>query len=72
MSTILQLDQMSTSEKMLAMEALWSDLCDNAEAQQLPSWHREILNSRKKAVEEGREKILDWQDAKRMIREQTQ
>lgn len=32
--------------------------------------HHEILRARKKALTEGRENILDWQDAKKQILEE--
>jgi len=42
---------MSTAEK---------DLRTRAEEAFVPEWQKELLNARRKAVEEGREDILEW------------
>ena len=43
MSHSLQLDKMSTAEKLIAMEELWQELSKNAVSVSVPNWHRELL-----------------------------
>jgi hypothetical protein len=36
-----------------------------------PEWHREFLKSREKAIKNGTDWFIDWEEAKRMILEET-
>jgi putative addiction module component (TIGR02574 family) len=65
----IPVDKMSTIEKIEAMELLWDDLCKSAEKVPVPDWHKNILDERKIAVAEGREKAVDWETAKKKIRD---
>jgi hypothetical protein len=64
----LNLKDMTTGEKLQAMELLWDDICRNVPDFSSPAWHGDILIEREKRVKEGREKFLDWQQAKEDIR----
>ena len=68
MST-LQLEKMTTGEKIRTMEELWDDLCKNPENIVSPEWHREELQQRENAVAEGKASFLDLETAKKKIRE---
>ena len=46
------------------MEAIWEDLRPNADAVLMHNWQKELLDVRRKAVSEGRERILDWDEVK--------
>ena len=69
MNVTLPLDQMTTAEKLSAMEALWSDLSRNADAFESPLWHGEVLREREQRVEEGKETYLDWETVKKKLRD---
>ena len=62
MSVNLQLDQMTTGEKLRAMEDLWVDLTSNQDAYESPAWHETVLKA-------GHETFIDWDDAKRQLRD---
>jgi len=64
----LNLKDMTTGEKLQAMELLWDDICRNVPDFWSPAWHGDILIEREKRVKEGREKFLNWQQAKEDIR----
>ena len=49
------------------MEAIWEDLRSRADALPVPEWHKELLDARLKAVEDGSEKVLDWDDVKQSL-----
>jgi hypothetical protein len=69
MSFALPLDEMTTIEKIRAMELIWEDLCRNAESVPSPAWHAPILSEREAGVKQETEQIIDWEEAKRRIRE---
>ncbi|MCY3023216.1 MAG: addiction module protein [Planctomycetota bacterium] len=61
--------RMTIAEKLRAMEALWEDLCRDAEASLAPpAWHRRILEARAHAVRRGKDKPVEWETAKKRIR----
>jgi hypothetical protein len=66
---MLQLDQMTLEEKLRTMEALWDDLCRHEDQIQSPSWHEEILREREKRVQSGQETFIDWEAAKKELRD---
>lgn len=70
MATELQLDQMTIEEKLRVMEALWDDLCCR-DAVPVPQWHRDILDERSRLIEEGKAEFIDWETAKKQIRDRT-
>ena len=69
MAVTLPLDEMTTKEKLEAMELLWQDLAGSPEALESPDWHREILNERRQRVADGTARFLDWEKAKAEIRD---
>ena len=63
----LKLDKLSVEDKLRLIELIWSDLLKTEEKIPSPKWHHEELLSREQRVEEHREKILSWNDAKKDI-----
>jgi hypothetical protein len=72
MDAALPLDQMTTAEKLRAMEAIWVDLTRNSESFESPAWHADVLRERDQRVAEGQENYIDWDEAKRQLRERHQ
>jgi len=64
----LPLSDMTVSEKLHLMEALWADLSRNADALETPEWHREVLEYRERRVACGEALFTDWEQAKADIR----
>jgi len=62
--SIAEVRQLPLFEKLQIMEAIWEDLRAQAEQVPVPQWHRELLDERRRAVEEGREPLLDWDSIK--------
>ena len=63
----LNLHEMSTEEKNRTMELLWDDICRNVPDFALPKQHGEILNDREEKIKQGKEKFIDWEQAKKDI-----
>jgi putative addiction module component (TIGR02574 family) len=57
--SIAEVKRLPLAEKLQIMEAIWEDLRAQAEGVPVPQWHRDLLDERRKAVEEGREELLD-------------
>jgi len=67
----LPLDQMTTAEKLRALEQIWEDLCRTPDEVPSPSWHADVLQDREKRVQEGSSRFVDWAEAKQKIRDLT-
>ncbi len=65
--TISEIKNLPLNEKLQIMEALWEDLRSRTEGIPVPDWHKSLLDSRRKAVEEGREAIHDWDQVKNAL-----
>ena len=59
---------MTTAGKLRVMVTLWSDLTRDEEQFESPEWHGEVLRERAARVEQGKESFMDWETAKRQLR----
>jgi len=62
--SVAEVRQLPLAEKLQIMEAIWEELRARAEQVPVPAWHKELLDERRKAVEEGREEVFDWDAVK--------
>ena len=69
MDVTLPLDQMTTAEKLRALEAIWESLCRRPNDVPSPSWHADVLRKREKGVQNGSSQFVDWNEAKQNIRD---
>ena len=69
METVLPLDRMTLAEKLREMEALWADLSRNEAQFESPAWHGDVLHDRAERVKQGQESFIDWETAKKQLRE---
>lgn len=60
---IPEISQLSVSEKLLLVEALWDDVRDD-EALPLPAWHREALDESVITYNENPREGSTWADVK--------
>ena len=65
----LPIETYSFNEKLLLMERLWAELARKPQDLAAPSWHKKVLEDRLKAVKDGTESFVDWDDAKKRLRE---
>jgi hypothetical protein len=68
MPVTLPLSDLTVSEKLQLMEALWEDLSRNADALKSPEWHRDVLEDREQRIASGEARFSDWDKAKDDIR----
>ena len=69
MSITLPLDQMTTADKLCVMEELWADLTRNEKEFESPAWHLEVLQQREERLKAGEEPPIDWETAKKELRD---
>ena len=69
MSADVSLESLSVAEKLALMERLWDDLSRRPEDVPSPQWHGDVLAERIAAVRDGRTDFVNWDDAKRRLRE---
>lgn len=64
----LPLDQMTPREKLRAIETIWEDLSREERQVPSPDWHFDALKEREQRRKAGKEKVLDWETAKKELR----
>ncbi len=64
----LNVQCMTVVEKLQAMEMLWDDICRNVERVESPAWHEKTLEAREENLRQGKDKFIDWNQAKKDIR----
>lgn len=64
-----QVMSLPKAEKLKLMESLWSDLSRDPEEFDPPEWHHEELEKAEQSLCEGKENFLDWEESKRLLRE---
>jgi hypothetical protein len=69
MEATLPLDKMSVVEKLRAMEMLWADLSRNEAKLESPAWHEDVLRDREAKIKSGKESFMDWETAKKQLRD---
>ena len=60
---------MTREEKLRAMEELWADLSRDEKQFESPAWHGDVLRERLEAVKSGKEAFMDWETAKKKLRD---
>lgn len=68
MQSTIEIKHLSREEKLRVMEAIWEDLSKEDEEVQSPGWHQKSLQETERRHSEGQEKIVDWQAAKKELR----
>jgi putative addiction module component (TIGR02574 family) len=60
----LEIKKMSRLERLQAMELLWDSLIDEASEMESPEWHRDILEERKRKVQNGKAEFISFEKLK--------
>lgn len=66
MSTIT-LSQFTLREKLQIMQSIWEDLRSHIDRLEVPQSHKDILDERRRRIENGEAKLLDWEQVKHAI-----
>ena len=68
MNSNLNLEEMSKEDKLQIMEDIWNDLTQNPKDFESPAWHLDVLKAREKQIKSGESKFINWEDAKKVLR----
>ena len=60
---------MPLPEKLAMLEALWVEISSEPDKVETPEWHKDILDERLEAAERGEVEAIDWEIAKKQIRQ---
>lgn len=66
---MLILENMSRTEKLRLMESLWQDLSRDEAATVSPAWHGAALAETERLLAAGEVHFIDWEEAKKSLRE---
>jgi hypothetical protein len=67
-----QIQKMPFNEKLRIMEAIWDDISRAETDLEVAQWHKELLDERERLIAEGKARFLEWDDAKKKIKEATE
>jgi putative addiction module component (TIGR02574 family) len=68
--SLAELRQLPPDEKLKIIEVLWGDLADSPdESYASPAWHAEELRRTDADLAAGRIETLDWEEAKKELRQ---
>jgi putative addiction module component (TIGR02574 family) len=67
---VIQIEQLTVTEKIQFMESLWDSLCAHPEDVSSPAWHGEALQEREVSVQSQTDDFMDWEEVKQVIRKQ--
>jgi len=67
--SIAELRKLPAAEKLKIIEALWDDLAGDANSLESPAWHAAELRKTEANLAAGQVEILDWDEAKKELRQ---
>jgi hypothetical protein len=68
MNAVVDLKQMTVSDKLRLMEEIWSDLSRDERELVSPEWHGKVLEERERKLASGEDAFVDWAVAKEQLR----
>jgi len=68
MTPTLDLEKMTTTDKLRLMEDLWRNLAAEDPPVASPAWHGDVLAQRDRLIVSGEEPFIDWEVAKKQLR----
>jgi len=64
-----EIENMSTEERLRAMEMIWSSLQKEEDNLDSPAWHSDILDERRTKIENGEAEFISLDEAKKLLEE---
>ncbi len=68
MQKTLPLDEMSITEKLVAINQIWEDLVRKADDVPSPEWHKDVLSARANRIKNGEAHFKDFNSVKSELR----
>ena len=63
----LDIDSMNQVERLQAMEQLWDAICHDESELQSPAWHKDILDERRRMIENGEARFISLETLKQRL-----
>ena len=63
----LNIDSMDQVERLRAMEQLWDAICHDESEPESPEWHKDILDERRKMIENGQARFISLDTLKKRL-----
>ena len=68
MTLLESIHELPNIEKIKVMEFIWEELTLEENKYYSPKWHEDALRETEKRLAEGKEKFIDWNEAKQLLR----
>jgi len=68
MQTSFDIEKLSREEKLQLMHRIWENLAKDEEQIESPKWHKDVLRETEERVHSGKERAINWSDAKDELR----
>lgn len=69
---MLNIENLTRTEKLSMMEAIWDDLSRDPVTLSSPEWHAQALQEAERAHAENQADFISWDAAKKALRDSTQ
>ncbi len=70
MNILQSINELTRIEKIKVMEFIWKQLTIKDAEFKSPDWHKKALEETEKRYEAGKEELIDWSEAKELLRNQ--
>lgn len=70
MDLLQSIHELPKIEKIKIMEYIWGELTSNEQEFKSPNWHEKVLADTEKRVVNGKEELMDWNEAKKKLRKE--
>ncbi|WP_116037944.1 addiction module protein [Rhodohalobacter sp. SW132] len=71
MITNKDIEKMSTSERLKAIEMIWETISTPSDSVHSPAWHKEILKSREDKVSSGNATFLNMDEVRERLKKKS-
>ncbi|HDM78297.1 MAG TPA: addiction module component CHP02574 family protein [Deltaproteobacteria bacterium] len=61
-----EIRKMTINQRISVMEQIWTSLIEARQVPNSPSWHQDVLESRRKRIDSGEAKFLTIDELKKM------
>lgn len=69
MIALAEIRELPLHEKLRMMEALWDGISPQEAELEVPQWHKDLLDERGQLIKDGKATFIDWETAKRQIKD---
>jgi len=68
MDILQNIHELPRIDKIKIMEFIWEELSASDQDFESPKWHQKVLSETEERMKNGQEEVLDWDEAKRRLR----